>query len=68
MTPLWQQVNRWRVIPRLMAAMYGYVCWDAYSWITTLADPTSQQVTFATAIWGGAAAWFGFYVKSGSND
>ena len=63
MTP--EQFDKWRPVPRLLVALYGFMCWHVTDWFMALPDPTTQQVTFATAIWGGAAAWFGFYVNSG---
>lgn len=30
-----------------------------------LESPTTQQTSFATGLWAAAAAWFGFYAKSG---
>lgn len=56
--------DRWRVVPRLLVALYGFICWQTFEWFTALPDPTSTQATFATAIWGGAAVWFGFYVNT----
>lgn len=57
--------DKWRVIPRLLVAVYGFMCWQTFDWFTTLPNPTPSQTAFATAIWGAAAAWFGFYVNSG---
>lgn len=58
--------NAWRIAPRLMVVLYGFVCWRTFEWFTDLADPTMPQSSFAMAIWGAAAAWFGFYVNSGN--
>lgn len=58
-------VDAWRVVPRLLVAGYGVMCWIVADWFMGLADPTGPQTTFATGIWGGAAVWFGFYVNSG---
>ncbi len=57
--------DRWRVIPRLLVTLYGFMCWQTFEWFTGLPAPTGAQTTFASAIWGAAAAWFGFYVNSG---
>lgn len=63
MTP--QKLNEWRIVPRLMVLLYGVICYMTWSWFTGLEAPTTQQVTFASTIWGAAAAWFGLYVNSG---
>lgn len=65
----WRQwaktLDDFRVVPRIMLVLYGWVCVETYQWFMALGDPTTAQVTFATAIWGAAAAWFGFYVNTG---
>jgi len=66
MTP--QQFNDWRLAPRLLVIMYGIVCWQTFTWFTGLPAPTTQQVTFASTIWGAAGVWFGFYVNSGGRS
>lgn len=66
--PTPDEIDRWRVMPRLLVALYGYICHDVYVWFIGLSDPTANQMAFATAIWGGAAVWFGFYVNSGPNS
>ena len=58
-------IDAWRVVPRVMVLAYGFVCWQTFAWFTGLPDPSTAQTTFATGIWGAAAAWFGFYVNSG---
>lgn len=63
-----ETLDKWRVVPRLLVVLYGIVCWQTFDWFTALADPTGPQTTFATGIWGAAAAWFGFYVNSGSKQ
>lgn len=58
-------IDAWRIVPRVMVIAYGFICWQTFQWFTGLPDPTVAQTTFATGIWGAAAAWFGFYVNSG---
>jgi len=60
-----EQLDKWRVVPRLLVTLYGAMCWYVAVWFMALPDPSGSQTTFATAIWGAAAAWFGFYVNSG---
>lgn len=63
MTP--ETFNKWRIAPRLLVLLYGLICWLTFDWFTGLPDPSASQTAFASTIWGGAAAWFGFYVNSG---
>lgn len=57
-------IDHLRVVPRVMCLGYGYVCWRTWEWYTLLLEPTTQQVTFATGIFGAAAVWFGLYVNT----
>ncbi|MEQ5834229.1 hypothetical protein [Marinobacter sp. NFXS9] len=60
-----QQLDAWRVVPRLLVLMYGVLVWQICTWFMALPDPSGAQSTFVSAVVGGAAAWFGFYVNSG---
>lgn len=59
------QFDSWRVVPRILVLLYGMICYATWAWYTGLAVPSAEQTTFASVIWGAAAAWFGFYTKSG---
>lgn len=67
---VYKSVNHWRIVPRLLLCLYGYICWDTHQWFTSLEIPTTPQQLYANIIWGAAAAWFGLYVntKGGSSD
>lgn len=60
-----EQLDAWRVVPRLLVILYGWLCFDTHQWFTTLPEPTTAQQLYANVIWTGAAAWFAFYVNSG---
>ncbi|MEQ9519466.1 MAG: hypothetical protein RLN89_08500 [Parvibaculum sp.] len=62
------QVDRWRIFPRLMLALYGVQCWRVGEWFMALSSPSVEQSAFVATIWGAAAAWFGLYVNSGPNS
>lgn len=61
-----EKVNAYRVIPRILVAMYGLMVWDSVAWFMGLDNPSTQQVTFVSTVVGAAAVWFGFYVNSGN--
>ncbi|MCH8505062.1 MAG: hypothetical protein LAT50_12145 [Ectothiorhodospiraceae bacterium] len=62
----WAEVmDAWRVVPRLLMLLYGYICWMTWQWFTALPDPGGEQSAFAAVIWGAAAVWWGHYVKTG---
>ena len=63
MTP--ERFNQWRVVPRLLVCLYGYMCLDIAAWFMSLEVPTNAQSAFVSVVWGAAAAWFGLYVNSG---
>lgn len=58
-------VNEWRIIPRLILALYGYVFWDVINWFMTLPEPGNAQAMFVSTVVGAAPAFFGLYVNSG---
>ncbi len=58
-------INEWRILPRVMVGLYGYVFWHVSTWFMALADPTASQAAFVSTIVGASAAFFGLYVNSG---
>lgn len=60
-------INRWRVIPRLMIGLYGYMFYRVAEWFMALPDPTAAQSAFVSVIVGASAAFFGLYVNSGAS-
>ena len=60
-------VDAWRVVPRLLVVAYGAMCWRVAEWFMALPDPSGTQAAFVSTLWGGAAAWFGLYVRSGDH-
>lgn len=58
-------IDAFRLIPRLLMLIYGGCCWWVTDWFMCLADPTAPQAALVATIWGAAAAWFGFYTKTG---
>lgn len=61
-----ERLDQWRVVPRLLVALYGVMCWIVADWFMGLKDPTAAQAAFVSTVWGGAAAWFGLYVNTGN--
>lgn len=57
--------DAYRVIPRMLVASYGYLVYSTSIWFMTLADPTTQQVTFVSTVVGAAAVVIGLYTNSG---
>jgi len=67
-TEYYKIVNRWRIVPRIMVLMYGYLFYDVSQWFMALPVPTMSQSTFIAVIVGAAAAFFGLYVNSGGKN
>lgn len=63
MTP--EAFDSWRVVPRILALLYGLYAFHVGGWFMGLEDPSGPQAAFVSTIWGAAAAWFGLYVNSG---
>ena len=60
-----QLLNDWRIIPRLILALYGYVFWDVLQWFMDQPDPSNSQAMFVSTVVGAAPAFFGLYGNSG---
>ena len=58
-----QQLNQWRIIPRLLISVYMIVFLITTNWFMGLDDPNNAQAGFVSAIIGAGAAWFGLYVN-----
>ncbi len=57
--------DAWRVVPRLLVGLYGYLLYVASTWFMGLPDPTNTQAAFISTMFGAAAAIFGLYTNSG---
>ena len=62
-----EQVDRWRIVPRLFICIYGIAFFRATEWFMALPEPTNAQSAFISVIVGAGAAWFGLYVSSGKS-
>ena len=60
-----EQVDRWRIVPRLFICLYAVAFFRATEWFMSLPEPTNAQSAFISVIVGAGAAWFGLYVSSG---
>ena len=60
-----EQVDRWRIVPRLFICLYGLAFFRTTEWFMSLPEPTNAQSAFISVIVGAGAAWFGLYVSSG---
>ena len=58
-------MSNWRLIPRLLMALYTYAFYSVTTWFMAMPDPTTAQAGFVSVIVGAGAAWFGLYVGSG---
>lgn len=56
-----------KVTRRTVLVVYGYFLYETSQWFFSLPDPTTQQVTYVTAILGLAGIIFGFYSNSPSD-
>lgn len=62
-----QQLDNWRIVPRLLILSYMFAFFNATQWFMNLPDPTNAQAGFVSTIVGAGAAWFGLYVSGKSN-
>ena len=57
-------MSEWRLVPRLLIALYGYVFYMTVNWFMATPDPNMAQAGFVSTVVGAGAAWFGLYVNS----
>ena len=62
-----EQVNAWRVVPRIAIGIYFYLWIISTFWFFELENPNNAQSIFIAAVWGAAPVFFGFYVNTGGN-
>lgn len=60
-----ETLNAWRVIPRLAVLVFFYLLIETTFWFMGLSKPSNAQSLFISAVWGAAAAFFGFYMNTG---
>lgn len=60
-----EQFDAWRVMPRLLVLVYGWVFFDVIQWFMLIEVPNGPQSAFVSTVVGAAAGFFGFYVNSG---
>ena len=58
-------LNRLRIIPRVIVAGYGWMCWIVVQWFMVLPSPDTQQAALVTTVVGAAGMIFGFYMQGG---
>lgn len=59
------QLDRWRVVPRLLILLYSVFLGFVSMWFMGLDNPLPSQSAFVSVIAGVAPAFFGLYVNSG---
>lgn len=59
-------LNAYRVFPRAFSLFYLYCTYSVTQWFVLLPDPSTEQAAFASAFVATAAAWFKFYVETGT--
>lgn len=58
-------IDAYRVVPRLIVALYGYMLYNITSWFMMLEDPSQAQATFISVVYGASAGIFAFYANTG---
>jgi len=65
MTPLYEQINLYRVVPRLLVLGYSWLMYEVAFWFMSLPNPMPEQAAFVSTMVGVSAAIFGLYANSG---
>lgn len=58
-------MDAYRIFPRLFVGMFYMILVDTHYWFLGIEAPSTQQVSYVTAVWGATAAVTKFYVDSG---
>ena len=58
-----EMLDRWRILPRLILAMYGLSFYQTTQWFMGLPDPSNAQSGFVSVMVGAGAGFFGIYVN-----
>jgi len=58
--------RKYRVVPVLMSAFFAVLTANVTRWYMALPEPSLGQSGFAGTMLTAVAAWFKFYVESGS--
>lgn len=66
--PTPDEIDRWRVVPRLLVTGWCLLVWRVSEWFMGLDAPIAAQSAFVVAITGLSGAVFGLYVNSGPNS
>ena len=61
-------LNDYRVFPRIFAIFYLFAMYEVLGWAMRLPDLSNAQAGMVSMVVGAAAAFFKFYVDSGSSD
>lgn len=56
-------IDRWRLVPRALMAVYMMLLVQVSNWFMTLDVPNGPQSAFVAAVWAAGAAWFGLYLN-----
>ena len=62
-----EQLNRWRIWPRMIITLYGIAFYRTTEWFMSLPDPTNAQAGFVSVIVGAGAGFYGIYVNGKPN-
>jgi phosphate/sulfate permease len=57
--------DAWRLVPRMVLAAYGAMCWQLTAWYMALKAPTTEQMAFVSLIVGLAVPLTNFYMSTG---
>lgn len=66
--PFHKTLDNYRIVPRLLIGLYGFMFYRVTEWFMSIPDPTNSQAAFVSTIVGAGAAWFGLYVNSGKRE
>jgi len=63
-----EQLDRWRIIPRLLILAMMYMTYSVVEWFMTLPAPTMEQAGLVSVMTGALTGAFGLFLGSGKKE
>jgi hypothetical protein len=66
MTP--EELNQWRVVPRLLMVAMVFMTYRVVEWFMTIPEPTLEQAGLVSVMTGALTGSFGLFLGSGRKE
>ena len=63
-----EELNQWRIVPRLLMVAMVFMTYRVVEWFMTLPEPTLQQAGLVSVMTGALTGSFGLFLGSGKKE